>query len=122
MKALTPRQHMVLDAIAEFHARHGYSPTLAEIAEAAHLGGPSSATHHVRRLKAMGLVRYERNCARSIRLAPGPDVETVPVSACEVCGQDMPADHANHVQPEVTHNPPGDLPDTPDPLKGKIHA
>lgn len=71
-ETLTRKQVEVLDIIAGFRSAEGYSPTLREIA--ARLGVSSVATvaEHVEGLESGGLLRRQRDRARSLRLtSPG---------------------------------------------------
>jgi repressor LexA len=62
------RRQRVLEAVAAFWAANGYSPSLDEIADLAGLAHRSSVHHHLRRLRADGLVAYEEGKARTVRL------------------------------------------------------
>ncbi len=53
---LTPRQSNILQAIEASAQRHGYSPTLREIAKAAGLASTSSVSHQLSALQKKGYV------------------------------------------------------------------
>lgn len=64
---LTAKEARVLDAIAEFVAEHGYSPTIRDVAKA--IGKvPSTAAYHLLNLERAGLVASTPGTARSLRL------------------------------------------------------
>lgn len=60
-------QRIVL-AIALLTRTHGCSPTLREIAAECGYATPSVVVHHLRRLRALGLVEWRDGKARTIRL------------------------------------------------------
>ena len=69
---LTGRRRKILQAIGEYAAVHGCSPSNREIATAAGLQSPSAVHHHLQALKAAGLVSYEAGSPRTVRvLRPG---------------------------------------------------
>ncbi len=65
---LTWRQRKVLQAIQDYVAAHGCSPSNREIAEAAGLKSASSALHHLQELKTAGYLSYEPGVPRTVRL------------------------------------------------------
>lgn len=65
---LSRRRREILQAIGEYAASHGCSPTTRDIARAAGLKSPSSVLHHLRELKAAGFVSYEAGSPRTMRL------------------------------------------------------
>ena len=70
MKGPAPRQLVTLEAIAELTARHGYAPTLREIA--VRIGIRSSNTNavsdHLDALTRKGLITRVVGTARTIRI------------------------------------------------------
>jgi repressor LexA len=87
---LTWRQRKVLQAIRDYMAANGCSPSSREIAEAAGLKSASSAMHHLRELKTAGYVSYEPGAPRTVRVlrpdghaGPEADAVAVPGSASE---------------------------------------
>ncbi len=51
---LTKRQKEVLDFISSFEGKHGYAPTMREVAQALTLASPASAYKHIHALKEKG--------------------------------------------------------------------
>jgi repressor LexA len=80
---LTWRQRRVLQAIQDYVAGHGCSPSNRDIASAADLKSASSVLHHLRELKAAGYVSYENGVPRTVRVlrpagrAPEPAVVVI---------------------------------------------
>ena len=66
----TRRQHELLQFIAEYSARHGYSPSYEEMS--VHLGGRSLSTvhGHVHALIARGFLRRNGSGARHLEVIP----------------------------------------------------
>ncbi len=92
--ALTRRQREVFDFIQDFIGRHGYSPSLQEIASALGLSSVATVHKHVTHLVAKGLVRRGWNQNRSIEVAAGAGasgVRFVPVIATFVPGKPIEA-------------------------------
>lgn len=67
-------------ALVQYCEEHGYSPTLAELAEAAGLTTDSAVVYHVRTMAAEGLVTYRPFTARSIRPVVKERSDDPPVS------------------------------------------
>ncbi len=82
-RRLTPRQLDILTLIRDYRRRHGYSPTMQEIAD--HLGVTKvTVFEHVELLVAKGLLRRLPHKARSLELTsrvelPDERVTTFPV-------------------------------------------
>lgn len=68
MVAMTPKQKQILAFIENFIQERGYAPSLGEISE--HFGFRSIGTahHHLGNLKKMGLIQFDKNAIRGIRL------------------------------------------------------
>jgi len=64
---LTPRQLRVLRCIAAFHARHYYSPTMAELATELSISR-STVFEHIGELQRKGLLTTSPGKARSLKL------------------------------------------------------
>lgn len=66
MKALTPKQAETLNFIRAFQETNGYSPSIAEIAEAANIS-KTSAFMRVKRLEQRGAIAKvgEKNSSRN---------------------------------------------------------
>jgi repressor LexA len=71
-KVLTWRQRKIIQAIEEYTQDHGCSPSNRDIAQRAGLAGPSSVSHHLRKLRAAGWVNYDDACPRTVTVLP-PD-------------------------------------------------
>lgn len=68
MKALPTRQQDVLDSIVELTDKHGYPPTLAELASSLGLKNRMTVHQHVAALKKKGLVNWEPGLNRSLTI------------------------------------------------------
>jgi repressor LexA len=69
---LTSRQQRILQAIAEFARRRGYSPTLQEIGDAAGLASVSSVSYQLSVLQRRGYLRRDPGRPRTVELrVPG---------------------------------------------------
>lgn len=102
MRDLTSSQRDVLAAVNALAWARGYPPTVREIGEAAGLSSTSTVHHHVVNLTKHGFLRRMdgQSGRRSINLSPrlagsrgGVLALVVPVTRCETCRRDMPADH-----------------------------
>jgi repressor LexA len=106
---LTWRRRRVLQAIEDYVADHGCSPSNRDIAKAADLKSASSVLHHLQELKAAGLVSYDPRSPRTVRVlrpagardaasrhGPGPEdpgarkVVWVPVVGQVAAGEPIP--------------------------------
>src|SRR3954468_18018968 len=76
---LTPRQRQILTMIREWVDRHGYPPTMREIAAAVGLASPSSVAHQLKVLEEHGLLRRDARGSRAVALSD--DVPERPQSA-----------------------------------------
>ncbi len=65
---LPPRQQDVLNAIVELTDKHGYPPTLQELATALGLKNRMTVHQHVVALKKKGMVHWESKLNRSMRV------------------------------------------------------
>jgi repressor LexA len=71
-KVPTGRQRKIIQAIEVYAQEHGCAPSNREIAERAGLASPSSVIHHLRQLRAAGLVSYDDGCPRTVTVSrPG---------------------------------------------------
>lgn len=68
--ALTPRQKEVLDFLAGYIGRHGYSPSFEEIAAGLKLSSLATVHKHISALEQKGYVRRRFNESRSIEVSP----------------------------------------------------
>jgi repressor LexA len=101
---LTWRRLRVLQAIEDYVADHGCSPSNRDIAKAADLKSASSVLHHLQELKAAGFVSYDPRSPRTVRVlrpaaprpAPAPEdlgarkVVWVPVLGQVAAGAPIP--------------------------------
>jgi SOS-response transcriptional repressor LexA len=62
------RRAEILACIASFHGKHGYAPSIAQIAAAVQLSSHSAVRHHLGLLKTQGKVTWEAGGHRSLRL------------------------------------------------------
>ena len=70
--SLTKKQKGILDYVSGFLDRHGYSPTLEEIATHFHLASLNGVYKHLQALQERGFIRRLPNQARSIQASePG---------------------------------------------------
>lgn len=72
--ALTRRQKQVLDFLADFITRRGYSPSFAEIGESMGLSSVATVHKHIGNLEKKGFIKRGYNQSRSIDVVgmPGP--------------------------------------------------
>lgn len=68
--ALTKRQKQVLDFLAEFIDRQGYSPSYEEIAEGLELASLATVHKHISTLEGKHYLKRGFNQSRSVELAP----------------------------------------------------
>jgi repressor LexA len=66
--ALTKRQMETLELLRDYRRRSGYSPTIREVAEKLGLSSVSTVAEHLDSLEAMGIIRRQRDRARSVLL------------------------------------------------------
>lgn len=71
--ALTKRQKHVLDFLAEFIDRNGYSPSFEEIGESLGLSSVATVHKHVSNLEQKGFIRRGYNQSRSIDIVAMPE-------------------------------------------------
>ncbi len=67
--ALTPRQKEVLDFLAAYIERHGFSPSFEEIAAGLNLSSLATVHKHISALEQKGYVRRRFNESRSIEVS-----------------------------------------------------
>jgi repressor LexA len=65
---LTRRQMETLELLRDYRRRSGYSPTIREVAGRLGLSSVSTVAEHLDSLEAMGLIRRQRDRARSVLL------------------------------------------------------
>jgi repressor LexA len=62
----------ILEAIQQFRAAHGYSPTVRELGAMVHLSSPCSVQRHVAALQRAGLVERVPGKARCLLVIEHP--------------------------------------------------
>jgi repressor LexA len=67
-RELTDRQRRVFEFIAEHIDKHGYGPTVREIAEKFGIRSPNGVICHLRALERKGIIRRSPNKSRTIEL------------------------------------------------------
>lgn len=93
---LTKRQHVVYAMVAEYIGKHGYAPSLDEIAKALHYRSPASVHEHVCTLERKGWITRLPTYHRGIALAGEPSLPVAqPLAMCSFC-------KANREQPLVS--------------------
>lgn len=70
--ALTRRQKQVLDFLADFISRRGYSPSFAEIGESMGLTSVATVHKHIGNLEKKGFIKRGHNRSRSIDVVAVP--------------------------------------------------
>jgi len=81
-KTLTIKQSTVLAFLNDFFARHGYPPTVREIARELKMAGPHSAKRFLDMLEAKGYIRKVAKSSRAIEILTNQNLKhtrTVPV-------------------------------------------
>ena len=94
MKSLTDRQQQVLDCINHHIDRHGYPPTLREIAAVLNINGTLGVLKHLRALEKKGAISKQEGSSRSIRVMARvenklPIVGTVRAGALQPAFEDI---------------------------------
>lgn len=72
MQTPSRRQQRFLDYIGTYVDTYGYPPTYDEIRQALGLSTKSLVSHHLKQLRAMGLLQLKPNSPRSISLTRSP--------------------------------------------------
>ncbi|WP_338924016.1 hypothetical protein V0M98_38025 (plasmid) [Pseudomonas silesiensis] len=75
MRAITPKQEMVLDFLQKFINENGYPPSMAEIADGLNFKSVNGACDHLKRLKAKGFVTMQPGQCRTIQIVSQDDLE-----------------------------------------------
>ena len=104
---LTPRQQQILTMIRKWVDRHGYPPTMREIARAVGLASPSSVAHQLAVLEKGGHLKRDARGSRAVALVQDrpviyqeSDDVRIPVLGAIAAGVPILADE--HVEDEVT--------------------
>lgn len=69
---LTERQQQIVDFIVAYTAEHSFPPTMREIAEAIGTKSSNSVVGHLLRLQRAGIVTWEANTPRTVRVLAKP--------------------------------------------------
>jgi repressor LexA len=92
METLTPRQRQVLDFVTGCLDRHGYPPTLREIATHLGIRGTLGAAKHLDALERKGLIRRSPGSSRGLALTGrGAPAVSLPVVGTVRAGAPQPA-------------------------------
>lgn len=79
-RSLTVKQKKILDFITSFSKKHGYSPSLEEIAAKFRLKAISTVHHHIEALRKKGYLKKEENQPRGVSLfEQTPDSIEIPL-------------------------------------------
>jgi repressor LexA len=106
---LTTRQRQILTMIRDWVDRHGYPPTMREIAAAVGLASPSSVAHQLKVLEEHGHLRRDARGSRAVDIrstpaasgpASNPDDVRVPLLGAIAAGTPILADE--QVEDELT--------------------
>jgi len=92
--ALTRRQREVLEAVRDYIATNGYSPSLEEIGGSLGLSSVATVHKHVSHLVEKGFVRRSWNQNRSIEIVdrdPGAGTVCIPLSGTIAAGKPLEA-------------------------------
>ena len=79
-RALTPKQKKILDFIIFFTEKHGYAPSLKEIAFRFRLKAMSTVHQHIKALRKKGYLKKEENQPRGVSLfEKTPETTEIPL-------------------------------------------
>lgn len=65
------KERQVLEFLSQYIQRHGYAPTLLEIAEGLGLSAPSTVHEHLEKLAQKGFIKKSKGFDRSIEIVEG---------------------------------------------------
>lgn len=89
---LTKRQTQFLDFIKKYSQKHGYSPSLEEIADKFSLSSLSTVHYHLSQLQDKGLISRQDSIPRSIQLEEASEpVTEIPLSGLIAAGEPIEA-------------------------------
>ena len=71
MGKLTPKQQQIYDYILAFSDKHGYPPSVREIAEAVQLKSPATVHFHLKGLREAGYIAQAEGKTRAITVTGG---------------------------------------------------
>jgi repressor LexA len=99
---LTPRQRQILAMIHDWVDRHGYPPTMREIASAVGLASPSSVAHQLRVLEEHGHIRRDARGSRAVDIRADRSVTDVRVPLLGAIAAGAPILADEQVEDELT--------------------
>lgn len=82
MAELTVKQRHVLEFIVEYQQRCGFPPSIREMMNEFHVSSTNGVCCHLKSLKKKGVIAWEHNLARSIRVID-PQRRGIPVVELE---------------------------------------
>ncbi|MDO8592720.1 MAG: transcriptional repressor LexA [bacterium] len=88
---ITKKQKQVLDFIASYHKKRGYSPSLEEICKHFKLASVSTAHFHVKKLRDLGFLGKQDNVPRSIDIYENEKMVNIPLFGLIAAGQPIEA-------------------------------
>ncbi|MBE0502114.1 MAG: transcriptional repressor LexA [Desulfuromonadales bacterium] len=91
MRPLTDRQQQVLDCINHHIDRHGYPPTLREIAAALNINGTLGVLKHLRALEKSGAISKQEGASRALRVTARTESGKLPIIGTIQAGALQPA-------------------------------
>ena len=81
---LSPRQQVALDAIVDFHRKHGYMPSIRDLMAATGVRSPHGIHVHLLALVRKGYIRRTLGSSRSIVLVDDGGMVTVERAGLEM--------------------------------------
>jgi len=72
--SMTNREHQIYDAVREYTAINGYSPTVREIGQDVGLKSTSTVHQYLNRIMGKGYITYHPNQPRTLRVLKDIDV------------------------------------------------
>jgi len=72
-KHIQQRRDAILYFIEEYSMRHGYSPTIREMADATGLASTAAVHHHLQAAVEEGTLTYQRGRMRTWKVTPRAD-------------------------------------------------
>ena len=93
MLAITKKQKLIYDYIAQYISKYGYAPSLFEIRDKAKINTISTAHGYISRLIKAGLLKRAKGVSRSIQLVKTKAINMfeIPLVGTITCGQPIEA-------------------------------
>jgi len=101
---LTKRQKQTLTYIQKYKQKHGYAPSLEEIAKHLGLTSVSTAHHHIKALETLGYITKEENQPRGININEVNQVVKIPLVGLIAAGQPIEAIEEHQAMIPVINN------------------